>query len=360
MSLPAAQEVRKIAVFRPNAVGDFMFCLPALYSLRDSFRNAEIVYLGREWHRDFLDDRPGPVDRVVVVPEIDGIGQPAAAAPASAAVTNEFIAAMREEQFDIALQMFGGGRYANPLVNAFQARLAVGMRSPEAEPLARNIAYVRAVNQRLQLLEVAALAGASSWSMTTDLAVTAADRLAAARLVPEAPQRPMVLLQPGASDVRRQWPASRFAALGGALAALGVQVVINGSEAEAPLTRSVAVAMRHQAIDLSGRASLSALCGLLERAALVVSNDTGPLHMALALGRPCVGIYWFTNLIESAPLRQQGHRAALSLRTRCPECGTENISVRCPHQASFVDDVPLEEVLALSMALLEGRTEQSQ
>ena len=354
MSARRLSHVRKIAVFRPSAVGDFMFSLPALHALRHAYRDAEIVYLGREWHRDFLFGRPGPVDRVVVVPRLPGITSPADADHGGYAEQEQFIAEMREASFDLAVQMFGGGRFANPLLQKFGARLSVGMRAADAAPLDRCLGYAGCVNRRLQLLELAKLAGATALPMAPQLVVTARDRLAAASLVPEQPWRPLVLLQPGASDIRRQWPPQQFAAIGDLLAQYGAQVAINGSADEAPLVRDVVAQMRHTAIDLGGMASLSALCGLIERAALVVSNDTGPLHMALALGRPCVGIYWFTNLIESGPLCQARHRSALSLRICCPVCGVENIKTRCAHEVSFVDDVPLEEVAALALELFQG------
>jgi ADP-heptose:LPS heptosyltransferase len=135
------------------------------------------------------------------------------------------------------------------------------------------------------------------------------------------------------------------------LAGMGAMIAVNGGADEAGLVSDVMEAMHHHAVDLSGRTSLSALAGLLERAALVVSNDTGPLHLALALARPCVGIYWLSNVIESAPLAQQRHRAAVSLRTCCPVCGEVNLSRRCSHDVSFVDDVAFEEVADLAVSL---------
>ncbi len=349
MSAAVLHDARKIAVFRPNAIGDFMFCLPALHALRTSYPEAEIVYLGLPWHAQFLSERPGPVSRVMVVPPLPGIG-----AATTTAGELCFLDAMREEKFDLALQMFGGGRHANPVVSQFEARLSVGMRSGDAAPLDRCIAYAGLVNRRLQLLEVAALAGAKAWPMKRQLQATGADRQLAAQLVPVAPGRRLVVVQPGASDVRRCWPVARFAAVADALVEEGALVAINGSADEAATVDAVIEAMRYPAINLSGRASINALCGLLERAALLVSNDTGPLHMALALDRPCVGIYWFTNLIESAPLSQHGHRAALSARTHCPMCGEENLAKRCAHDVSFVDDVTLEEVTALAIDLFRA------
>ncbi|MFC3460434.1 glycosyltransferase family 9 protein [Massilia haematophila] len=349
-SLPG---VRKIAVLRPNAVGDFVFALPALHALRAAYPEAELVLLGRDWHAAFLAGRPGPVDRVVVVPPLPGIGLPADA-PGQAIA--DFVGAMRAEKFDIACQMYGGGRYANPLVAAFGARLAVGARAEGAPALERWVRYAEPANRRLALLEVAALAGANTFSfgdaLGNELALTEADRHAAAAVLAPEPGERLVVLQPGSTDPRRRWPARSFALVGDALARLGARVVVNGSVDEASLAGELLAAMAEPALDLSGRLGLGGLCGLLARAALVVSNDTGPLHLALALGRPCVGVFWLTNLIDGAPLRQGLLRVALALRVDCPVCGMPNLRSRCAHDASFVADVPADEVIELAMAAL--------
>lgn len=356
--------VRKIAVLRPNAVGDFVFALPALQALKRAYPDAELVLLGLPWHAAFLAGRPGPVDRVIVVPPMAGVGLPPDAAPADDP-SQRFVAAMRAEAFDIACQMYGGGRYSNPLVAAFGARLTIGARAGDAPPLDRWVRHAEPNNRRLALLDIAALAGAADVTLGQELAVTPADRDEAARVLSaagagpaSAPLAPLVLLQPGSTDPRRCWPAPSFAAVGDALARMGAQLAVNGTAAEAPLVRRVIASMQAPAIDLSGKLGLGGLCGLIERAACVVSNDTGPLHMALAIGTPAVGIFWLTNLIDGTPLRQGLLRAALSLRQDCPECGASNLARRCAHDASFVADVPVGQVVALAAEILSHRRYQ--
>jgi ADP-heptose:LPS heptosyltransferase len=355
--------VRKIAVLRPNAVGDFVFALPALHAVKHSYPDAELVLLGKAWHAAFLNGRPGPVDRVAVMPPVPGVGAPVDAA-CDARDIERFLDTMREERFDIALQMFGAGHYSNPFLTRMGARLSAGARAEGAPALDRWVPYCEPNNRRLALLDIAALAVAGTHLPSPppfppiplpplpELTVTEADRREAAAVLPITKGERLVVLQPGATDPRRCWPAQRFAALGDRLAQADMQVAVNGSAGEAALVDAVAGNMRHPVRSLAGKLGLGGLCGLLERAALVVSNDTGPLHLALALGVPSVGIFWLSNLIEGTPLRQAHLRAALSLRTHCPVCGQDNVASRCPHNESFVDDVSLEQVHRLALNLL--------
>jgi ADP-heptose:LPS heptosyltransferase len=342
-------DVEKIAVLRPNGIGDFVFSLPALHALKAAYPQAKLIYIGKQWHADFLHGRPGPIDEVAVMPPYPGVEAPPDADPAPA---QSFIDALRAARFDLAVQIYGGGRYSNPLVKRFEARITIGIKAADAEPLDRWVSFSRLHNNRLLMLEVAALAGANRLRLGRELEVTDRDRQEAASVIPADQFRPLVLIHPGAGDPRRHWPAERFAAVADALFEAGALIAMNGTAIEGPEVRRVIDAMRHPALDLSDRLSIAGLCGVLERCALVVSNDSGPLHLALAVGAPAVGIYWLTNLYDGGPLVQDRHRAAMSSRTHCPVCGAENLKSRCPHDVSFVDDVTVDEVLAMSMELL--------
>lgn len=346
--------VGKIAVLRPNAVGDFVFALPALHALKAAYPEAELVLIGKAWHRDFLDRRAGPVDRVVELPAMPGVGVPVDARVDALAIET-FVDRMRGERFDLALQMFGGGGYSNAFLARIGARLSAGWRAPGAPALDRWIAYREPVPRRLALLEIAGLVGAWPGPLTLpELALTDADRQEAAALLPALPGERLVLLQPGSTDPRRCWPAQRFAALGDMLAATGMRILVNGAPDEAALVDAVVGRMRQPAMALAGKLGLGGLCGLLARAALVVCNDTGPLHLALALGVPSVGIFWLTNALEGMALHPSLLHLAVAATTRCPVCGQDNLINRCAHDPSFVDDVSLEQVAALARAALSS------
>ncbi len=344
--------IRKIAVLRANGIGDFMFALPALDALRTAYPSAELVLLGAPLHRELLNGRPGPVDRVIVVPPYKGVRDEAGVRHDPVEI-ERFFAAMRREEFDIAIQLHGGGRNSNPFVLRLGARLTIGLRTPDAPPLDRWVPYVYYQPEIMRYLEVVSLMGVLPTGFEPRLEITYADIAGARGLVPEG-TGPLVALNPGASDPRRRWPVEKFAAVGDALARDGARIIITGAASDRTLADGVRRRMRTQARDLAGAVTLSGLVGLLAHCDLVVSNDSGPLHLAAATGAATAGIFWCGNLINGAPLTRTRHRQAIAWRLDCPICGASNIAVRCEHEASFVADVEVDEVVESARALLKG------
>jgi ADP-heptose:LPS heptosyltransferase len=339
--------VRKIAVLRANAIGDFIFTLPAFEALRAAYPQAEIVLLGQHWHNGFLANRPGPIDRVVVVPPskgVYGIAGREEETEEDPAELDRFFAGMRRESFDLAIQMHGGGRYSNPFVLRLGARFSVGMKTPEAPPLDRWIPYIYYQSEYLRYLEVVGLVGAKPVTVEPHIQVTGRDLAESLQAVPDT-RRPLVVLHPGAGDPRRRWPAENFAALGDALAGEGALVLVTGTQVESDVAAAVITNMQVEAVNLCGRISLEALAGLFSRSQVVISNDSGPLHLAGAIGTPTVGIYWCGNSILAQPPLRKRNRLIISWRLECPVCGCSIIYSPCKHIFSYVDEVKVEDVL---------------
>lgn len=347
--------VRKIAVVRANGIGDYVFSIPALAALRRTYPDAEIVLLGKPWHAAFLAGRPGPIDRVAVVPDYPGVGAEPGTATDTAA-HERFFERMRAERFDLAVQMHGGGRYSNPFTRRLGARYAVGLRDRDAEPLDRWVPYVYFQPEVLRYLELVSLVGAQPDALEPSIAVTAADRREADGLGLGS-SRPLVVIHPGATDLRRRWPAERFGDVARALHAAGAQVVVSGDETERELAARVVDSAAGAAVSVAGRLSLGGLAALLARSRVVVGNDSGPLHLAAAVGARTVGIYWVGNLINGAPLSRTRHRPLASWRLECVECGRNTLTNACEHRSSFVADVPLEEVRGRALELYRAETE---
>lgn len=123
---------------------------------------------------------------------------------------------------------------------------------------------------------------------------SAAARLDALLAVELPGEGPLVVLHPGSGDhfPGRRWDPARFAALGRRLArSEGARLAVSGTASEARLARAVLAGLPARALDLCGRLDSADLLALLSRARLLVANDTGPVHLADALGTPCVALY---------------------------------------------------------------------
>ncbi|MEQ9454652.1 MAG: glycosyltransferase family 9 protein, partial [Phycisphaeraceae bacterium] len=102
----------------------------------------------------------------------------------------------------------------------------------------------------------------------------------------------VVVLNPGASKVMKRWPAERYGALADRLAeTFGVVVVVSGSPGERGIAGEVVASSETGVVDVTGRLSVSLLKALMERAELLVTNDTGPRHVAAAVGTSVVTLF---------------------------------------------------------------------
>ncbi len=342
-------DVRKIAVLRANGLGDYIFTLPALVALKVAYPQAEIVLLGKEWHKDFLTGRPGPVDRVIVMPPSRGVNE-IAGAEENPAQLEHFFAAMHKEQFDLALQLQGGGRYSNPFLLRLGARLTAGLKTPDAKPLDKWIPYIYFQREIVRFLEVVSLVGAAPVELEPQFAVIEEDIIESQKIVPEI-SKPIVALHPGAGDPQRRWPPEKFAAVGDALAAAGAHIVVIGAVDDREILEAVIATMHTEAQNLCNRLTLGGLSGLLSRCRLLVSNDSGPLHLAQAVGTATVGIYTCFNMINAAPLTRSRHRPLISWQITCPVCGIDRSQHECEHRPSFVANVPTENVIEQALDL---------
>jgi len=353
---PAAvvPDVKRIAVLKASALGDFILTLPALDAVRRAYPSAAISLLGRPLHRDLVGGRRDVVDEVIVVPH-GAIGDEDVGYRPEARA--QLLAGMRRD-IDLALQLHGGGRNSNPLVAALGARVTAGARTPDAAPLDRTIHYDVYQSDALRSLETVRLVGATSAPLEPTLPATEEDVSLSRAALPDS-DRPIALVHPGATDVRRRWPPRSFAAVADALVEAGALVCLTGVEAERAVVAQVAAAARHDLIDLSGKLSLRALMGLQSRALVVVSNDTGVRHLAAAVGTATVAIYWVGNVITAGPPTRDRHRVVISWRTKCPECGRDCISDDCSHRPSFVAEVPVGDVIDHALDLLATEAQRA-
>ncbi len=346
-------DVERIVVLRANGIGDFVVAVPALEALHAAYPGARITYLGLPWHAELLDGRPGPWDEVDAVPPYPGM---IAGGEVDEARIEAFFERHKAAQYDLAVQLHGGGGNSNPFLERLGARVTAGARDIGAPALDRWVRYAYYQHEVLRFLEVVALVGAPPVTVEPRLALTAADVRHADQALQVSAQ-PLVVLHPGASDPRRRWPAESFAAAARVLAERGCRVAVVGA-GDADERAGARIAELADVVNLVGVLDMKGMVGVLARARLVIANDSGPRHLGAALGTPTVGVYWVGNVINAGPLLRRRHRVAVSFRNTCPVCGQDQASLstrRCPHDDSFVADVSVDEVLGHAADLLDGR-----
>ena len=286
--------ISRIAVLRGGGLGDLLFALPAVAALKKAYPGAALTVLGTPVHEQLVRGARTDVDNVAVLPFAEGVRP----GPVDPAAVREFMLRMQAERFDLALQLHGGGRFSNPFLTALGARHTVGTRTPDAAPLERTVPYAYYQHEPLRALEVAGFAGAAPVVLEARVEPTPENLRRAGRLAGPARDAP-VALHPGASDPRRRWPVQHFAELARACAEGGRRVVVIGDATDAPLAREIveragtgAARTAAPVTSLAGELDLGVLTAFLAGCAVVVGNDSGPRHLAQALGTPTVGLYW--------------------------------------------------------------------
>jgi ADP-heptose:LPS heptosyltransferase len=286
----------KVLLIRASRIGDFVCATPAFRALRNSLPHAEITLVGLPFIEELVERSPH-LDRFVRFPGFPGMAEqffePRAAA--------EFFATMQAERFDLAVQMHGSGANSNPFTLLCGARTTAGFVRPGDSPglLDAALPYPSAIHEVDRLVALSEFLGAPGDGNEMEFPISPMDQITADELIGAA-ARPLIGVHAGARDAIKRWRPERFAAVASALWRRwgGTIVFIGGDEDR----DAVGVMMdRVPCLDLRRRTSLAVLGAVIRRLAVLVTNDSGPAHIAYALGAPTVTIFGGTSPSEWGP-----------------------------------------------------------
>jgi len=164
--------------------------------------------------------------------------------------------------------------------------------------------------------------------------------------------RPVVALNLGASHPVNRWPTARFAELAEKLQAARIGVVLVGAAADRELADAVLAKTGSRPLDLVGRTSLLQLGALLKRCSVVVSADTGPMHMATAVGTPVVALFGAADPARTGPVGE-GHLVLQGAGPACIPCRSRT----CRHtpQLECMERITADQVLNALGVILKNR-----
>lgn len=280
--------VEKLAVFRGLYLGDLVAATPALRALRRGYPRAEITLVTLPWASALAPHLRDLIDRLLPYP-----GAPGLDGGGDEETLENFLGRMRAERFDLAVNMHGRGPTSTDLVARFGARRTAGFIGGErADVPALDVAvpWDAETNESRKLLLLAEKAGGTPDGCEPELCVREDDYRQTDALLSEDLLRPLALVHPGASTPEKRWPGEGFSQVSEGLIQQGYTVAVTGSAAEEALTRRVSDAAPGS-LELGGKTNLSSLIALVARASILVSNDTGPAHLAYALKTPSVTLF---------------------------------------------------------------------
>lgn len=306
-SSSSVSEARNVTVVRAlGGLGDVLCAVPALRQLRKALPAARISFIGLPQVASVVARFPYLVDRFIEFPGFPGVVEHSF----SRARLIAYLDGQRgSARVDLAIQMHGSGSVTNVFTALLDARVMAGFCLPglwqppgQFGPFPETLPEVRRWTALMSAL------GFDDEGDTLEFPVVDADRNALDQAAPHLRQRPYAVVHAGASDVRRRWPADRFARVADLLAALGLQVVLTGTASETAVVAQVETGMTKPAVNLCGQTSLGAAAALIERAHIVVTNDTGTAHLAAAVQTPSVVIFIASDPDRWAPLDRAKHR----------------------------------------------------
>jgi heptosyltransferase III len=317
----------RILFIRPDHVGDVLLTLPAVAGLRREVPAAYLAYAAPAASAAVAEHCPDVDDTLTV--RFPSVGQ----SESDGIAWHETVrtqAPRLADAFDAALVLRPDDPWSGELVAAASIPIRLGFDMPRTRPYLTDALPIPR-NQHVSLdgfdLADALLARLRAGARTTRVldasVVPSRDDEEEAREVlsdagaDEAP----IVLHPGSGWPLKNWPPPRWRRVAAALARRsGTRPVIAGTGSERTLAREVAEGV--PAIDVAGRLSLGALAAVHRRARLVVTTDSGALHLAAAMGAPVVGLFGPGDPVLFAPLAGPDRVRVVRVGLPCSPCGT--------------------------------------
>jgi lipopolysaccharide heptosyltransferase II len=370
-------EFERILLIKPSAVGDVVHALPVLAKLRQRYPKARIDWMLTPHIAELIGHHPA-ISNVVLF-QREAYGKPWKNWSKSTSGFLGMISDLRQANYDLVVDLHGQFRSAFfALVTGASTR--IGFDRPRrsvrraGRPLPKQ-AFVHgwtgaregswlAYTHRIPLptldahaaeryLWLGKMLGFDEESPDFSMPVPAIAEAWVRKILEEngAQKKPLAFLAPGTLWETKHWPAESFAQVADYFLGKGWAVVLGGSGKDRAVCQRVRAAAPG-AIDLSGKTSVSELAALIRRAEMCVTNDSGPMHMAAALGSPLVAIFGPTDPLWVGPFGQPASVVRAGLP--CSPCYLRRIS-ECPFGHACMKQVTPAQVIG-RIEMLLGKT----
>ena len=343
-----SQHSKRILIVRTDRLGDVILTLPLLPLLRRCFPDAYIALLLRKYPAELIEGNPYANELLLY----DNGDRPIP--------FKNMLTIIRDRNFDVAIVVHPTPRLAWLMFRAgIPLRIGTGYRAysllfNKRVYEHRKDARRHEVEYNLNLLKQlgCAMAGAPEFFLTVPPDVeTRVDGLFRSLSIDRGKE--IIVVHPGTGGSAKEWPAEYFGRLALRLQAdRDSQILVTGAGGEEQKALQVVAATKGKAFSLAGRLSLQELCAIIKRADLFVSNSTGPLHIAVAVGTPVVGLFPQVTSMSAArwgPYTSRKRVLAPDRPVDCRKCAGRNDS-----PCECMKSISVDNVYEASLSLLAG------
>ena len=278
----------RILLTRTDRIGDVVLSTPAIKAVRDAYPDSHIAFLTRPYAKDIVEGNPY-LDEVIVY---DKYGK-----DKSLSGTVGFAFELKKKKFDLAIMLHPTNRVhlmaflaGIPKRVGYDRKLSflLTKRAPHTKETGR----MHEVDYTLDLLR---RTGIETQDKELFVPVQENSMREVDRLLEEyhvGKDALLVAINPGASCPSKRWLPENFAKVSDALAgSLKARIIIVSSMENKEFAASVARGMKYEPVNLAGRTGVAALTALISKCRLFISNDSGPVHIACAVGTPVISIF---------------------------------------------------------------------
>ena len=337
----SGETIKKIMIRTPNWIGDAVMTTPAMAVVRVFFPTAEIVVVANPPVAELFSPHPD-CDRVI---RYDKKGE-----HQGISGRLEFYRVLRREHFDLAIL------FQNAIEAALISRLAKIPRRAGYSTDGRRflLSHPVPVGERERLwhhtdyyLRMLAALGITGSKEPLQLNVTATEARKAREILGTGR---WVAVNPGASyGAAKRWFPDRFATVADQLVErYQVKIVLTGGTGEQDIGRDIQNFMTHTPLNLVGKTTVREMMAILEQCCLLITNDSGPMHIAAALKTPLVAIFGPTDHTTTSPATAEAR--IVRKDTLCAPC----LLRQCPTDHQCMKAVTADDVLQAAGAYMDG------
>lgn len=331
---PVPDSFKHILIIRPGGIGDAILLAPTINFLRSIYPDAAVTVLAERRNAGAFH----------LIPTVDQV--------LHYDIPQDFMQAL-QGRYDVVIDTEQWHRLSAVVARLVSAPVKIGFGTNERRRLFTHRVDYSHDDYELDSFNrlVSPLGITSPRYAVPFLKVSDESRAAAVSLLSPLEGRPFVAIFPGASIPERRWRAERFQQVAEALRKRGYSVVVVGGGEDRLAGEQIVAG---GGLNLAGRTSLAETAAVLEQSHLLISGDSGILHIAVGLGIPTVSLFGPGRALKWAP--RGDHHTVLNKGLPCSPCTTFGTTPSCMYDSRCMQEITVTEVIEAAIGLLQEKT----